>query len=130
MLNEVINQKIANKAPFISLVKTQSFTTADNGKYKAYAYLRVTEGAEIPKEAYGVVFTFGGTSYTFSEKNILSSGQFTSTMRKGTSPFDSPKFQGFVTYRFTFTGEENDGTDIEQDLSLRDYTAEVNCEIV
>lgn len=130
MIDEVINQKLDNKAPFISLVKTQSFTTADNGKYKAYAYLRVTEGAEIPKEAYGVVFTFGGNSYTFSEKNILTSGQFTSTMRKSSSPFDSPKFKGFVTYNFTFIGEENDGTDIEQDLSLRDYTAEVNCEIV
>jgi hypothetical protein len=102
--DEILYQKLAEKAPFISIMTT----SGENSK--ARAYVRVTEGSNY--SSCEVSVTKGSTTKTAKISNILESGQFVVSVNTSTS--GDFTFTAYVNYDLTYSGTS---------LSLRDSSS-------
>jgi hypothetical protein len=102
--DEVLYQKLASKAPFISIMTT---TAVDS---KARAYVRVTEGSKY--SSCEVSVAKGEVTKTAKISNILDSGQFVVSLTA--SAGNEYKFKAYVNYDLNYNGTS---------LSLRDASS-------
>jgi hypothetical protein len=120
--NTFVNNKIANRAPFVSVQRADMANKNDADKYtKARVFVRITEGCNETTSltSYGILYRSGSTdadkeamvidytadtkTYRRSVTNKLTSGQFTYTLNSTNGFKRDVTFRAYVNYNFEYT---------------------------
>jgi uncharacterized glyoxalase superfamily protein PhnB len=114
--DEILYQKLENKAPFISVIRTTiKYGTKADGAYSR-AYVRVTEGAEY--KSCGITITKGSAVKSSKISNILSTGQFVVTVSGTFTSGEDVSFAAYVDYNLEHTYNDTTST-----ITLRDTSS-------
>jgi hypothetical protein len=122
---DFIKEKLDNKAPFVSI---QNAKMIENNT-KARVYVRITEGS-TGVTGYGIIFKLGDSAErTLAANNMLSSGQFVTTLTSKNAITKTVYFKAYVNYDFTYTFESDIiGNSTSASINAVDKTTEfVSC---
>lgn len=92
--DQFLYKKLDGKAPFIYLEKVVK------NSEQTRAFVRITQGADIPLTGYGVDIILDGNEMTKPCNNVLETGQFLVTTRR---TYSSIQFRAYVTYDFKYS---------------------------
>ena len=128
--NQIVQQKLDNKLPFVSLIYVDTKENANNKFSYGSAYCRVTTGS-AGYSSIGVLGTskeancttanmVQGTVNVYKTSTVLPTGQYTYTITSSGSGFARICFRGYITYDLTYAAASGSAK-----LNLVEYSSNI-----
>ncbi len=131
--DSLLNQKLAAKNPFVSIIATDGDTNANNKLSSATVYCRVTTGATSYTDIGSMATTYtdratdsnmvvGNNVQVFKTSTVRPTGQYSYTISSSGSGFAQVYFRAYIAYGLTYSYIDHEGASHTATLNVSEYS--------